>query len=101
MGVFDQMKEMGKLKQMADDAKKEATNLRAKGSSKRGYVVVGLDGEKELKHIEFSLDALKLTPEELSKMVKEAHKAAAKEIDKMLKKQLKNSGIANMLMGKQ
>lgn len=100
MGVMDNLKEANKMKQMADAAKKEAENIRATGRSKRGYATVTLDGEKNLKNIEFSDDAMNISPSELAKMVKEAHQTAAKEIDKLLKKQFKNSGLADMLMSK-
>lgn len=100
MGAFDNIKDMTKLKKMADDAKKLMETARATGISKKGYVKVTLDGEKELKNIEFSLEAMKINPEELAKCTKEAHKAAAKEVDKISKKQMKNSGLSDMLMGK-
>ena len=100
MGMMDNFKEMGKMKKMADDAKKKAESLRATGRSKRAYVSVTLDGEKRLKNIEISDDAMLLNAADLAKMVKEAHRVAAKEIDKLLKKQMKNSGLANMFMGK-
>jgi DNA-binding protein YbaB len=100
MGAFDNVKDMAKLKKMADDAKKQMETIRATGLSKKGYVKITLDGEKELKNIEFSPEAMKITPEELAKCAKEAHKAAAKDIDKSVKKQMKNSGLNDMLMGK-
>ena len=100
MGAFDNLKDMTKLKKMADDAKKMMESVRATGLSKKGYVKVTLDGEKELKNIEFSEEAMKISPDELSKCTKEAHKAAAKEVDKISKKQMKNSGLGDMLMGK-
>jgi DNA-binding protein YbaB len=100
MGMFDNVKEMGKLKQMADAAKKESATLRASGRSKRGFVTVSLDGEKNIKRLEIIQDAMSLPADELAKLIKEAHRVACKEIDKQLKKQMKNSGLANMLMGK-
>jgi DNA-binding protein YbaB len=100
MGAFDNLKDMTKLKKMADDAKKKMEEARATGVSKKGYVKVTLDGEKELKNIEFSAEAMKIAPEELAKCTKEAHKAAAKEVDKISKKQMKNSGLSDLLMGK-
>jgi DNA-binding protein YbaB len=99
MGAFDNLKDMSKFKKMADDAKKLMDDVRSTGVSKRGYVKVTLDGSKELKNIEFSADAMKIPPEELSRMTKEAHKAAAKEVDKISKKQMKTSGLAEMIMG--
>jgi DNA-binding protein YbaB len=100
MGVFDNVKDMSKLKKMADDAKKVMEEIRATGLSKRGYVKVALDGEKHLKNIEFSPEAMKITPDELAKCTKEAHRAATKEVDKLVKKQMKNSGLNDLLMGK-
>lgn len=100
MGLMDNFKDIGKLKKMADAAKKEAEVLKATGRSKRGFVTVTLDGEKHLKNIEIADEAMRIPAGELSKLVKEAHHVAAKEIDKLLKKQMKNSGLANMLMGK-
>lgn len=99
MGAFDKVKDMTKLKKMAEDAKKQMESVKATGLSKKGYVKVSLDGEKNLKNIEFSEEAMKITTEELSKCTKEAHKAAAKEIDKVMKKQMKNSGLSDLLMG--
>ncbi|NPV01888.1 MAG: YbaB/EbfC family nucleoid-associated protein [Brevinematales bacterium] len=101
MGIMDNFKEVGRIKKMADDAKKETEHLRATGRSKRGYITITLDGDKAIKSIEFSEDTANLPREELAKLTKEAHSVAVKEIDKMLKKQFKNSGLANMLMGKQ
>jgi DNA-binding protein YbaB len=100
MPAINNLKDMSKFKKMADDTKKIMEEIRATGMSKKGYVRITLDGEKELKNIEFSENALKTNPEELSKCAKEAHKAAAREIDKMVKKQMKNSGLSNFLMGK-
>lgn len=100
MGVFDNAKDMAKLKKMADDAKKVMEVIRATGVSKKGFVKVSLDGEKNLKNIEYSEEALKISVEELSKCTKEAHRAAAKEIDRLIKKQMKNSGLNDYLMGK-
>ncbi len=100
MGLMDNAKNMAKLKKMADDAKKVMSDIKATGVSKKGYVKLSLDGEKNLKNIEFSDEALKITSDELAKCTKEAHKAAAKEVDKMVKKQMKNSGLNDLLMGK-
>lgn len=99
MPGINNLKDMSKFKKMADDTKKIMEDIRATGVSKKGYVKISLDGEKGLKNIEFSEEAMKTTPEELSKCAKEAHKAAAKEIDKIVKKQMKNSGLSNFLMG--
>lgn len=99
MGAFDNIKDMTRMKKMADDAKKQMEEIRSTGVSKKGYVKVSLDGEKNLKNIEFSEDALRTNPEELAKCVKEAHKAASKEVEKIAKKQMKNSGLGEMLMG--
>ena len=99
MGAFDKVKDMSKLKKMAEDAKKQMESVKATGVSKKGYVKISLDGEKNLKNIEFSEEAMKIPTDELSKCAKEAHKAAAKEIDKVMKKQMKNSGLSDLLMG--
>ncbi len=74
--------------------------VRATGISKKGYVKITLDGEKDLRNIEFSDEALKIGKEEISKCVKEAYKAAAKEVDKIVKKHVKSSDIGNFLLGK-
>ncbi len=93
-------KELNRLRKIAEETKKTMEEIRATGISKKNYVKLTLDGEKELRSIEFSDDAMKLDKEELAKCVKEAYKAAAKEIDKIVKKQMKNSEIGNFLMGK-
>ena len=100
MPAINNLKDMTKLKKMADDTKKIMGEIRATGVSKRGYVKISLDGEKGLKNIEFSNEAMNISAEELSKCTKEAHKAAAREVDKMVKKQMKNSVLSNFLMGK-
>lgn len=100
MGMFDNFKDMTKLKQMADDAKKQAENLHATGRSKRGYVSISIDGEKHIKKVAISPEAMNLKPEDLAKHIKDAYRVGAKDIDKQLKKQMKNSNFANMLMGK-
>lgn len=100
MGAFDNFKDLGKLQKMASETKKILEEIRATGVSKKGYVKVTLDGEKNLKNIEFSEDAMSITPDDLAKCVKEAHKAAAKDSEKAMKKQSKNSGLNDLLMGK-
>jgi len=93
-------KELNRLRKMAEETKKTMESIRATGISKKSYVKITLDGEKDMKNIEFSDDALKIDKEELAKCVKEAYKAAAKEVDKIMKKQMKNSDIGNFLLGK-
>ncbi|SRR5271157_1709320 len=100
MPGINNLKDMTKFKKMADDTKKIMEEIRATGVSKKGYVKITLDGEKGLKNIEFSSNAMKTTPDDLSKCAKEAHRAAAKEVDKIVKKQMKNSGLSNFLLGK-
>ncbi len=100
MPAIESLKDMTKFKKMADDAKKVMEEIRVTGVSKRGYVKITLDGEKALKNIEFSTEALTINPDELSKCAKEAHRAAFKEVEKHVKKQMKNSGLGNFLMGK-
>ncbi len=95
MGAFDQFKDLAKMQQAAKEAEKLMEELRATGVSRKGYVKVTLDGKKGLKNIEFSDEAMKITPDELAKCVKEAHKAAGKEIDKLVKQKMKNSGLAD------
>jgi DNA-binding protein YbaB len=93
-------KDLARLKKIAEETKKAMEEIRATGISKKNYVKLTLDGEKDLKNIEFSDEAMKLDKEELAKCVKEAYKAAAKEIDKIVKKQMKTSEIGNLLLGK-
>ncbi|MGC8765758.1 MAG: YbaB/EbfC family nucleoid-associated protein [Brevinematia bacterium] len=93
-------KDLNRLRKIAEETKKTMESLRATGISKKGYVKITLDGEKDLKSVEFSDEAMKIDKEELSKCVKEAYKAAAKEIDKFVKKQMKNSEISNFLLGR-
>ncbi len=99
MGAFDNIKDLTRLKKMADDAKKVMEETRATGVSRKGIVKISLDGEKSLRSVEFSEEISRTSPEELAKLVKEAHKAAAKEIEKLNKKQMKSSGLGDMLMG--
>jgi len=93
-------KDLARLKKIAEETTKAMEEIRATGISKKNYVKLTLDGEKDLKNIEFSDEAMKLDKEELAKCVKEAYKAAAKEIDKIVKKQMKTSEIGNLLLGK-
>ncbi len=85
------------MKKMADEAKKEQESLRATGRSKRGFVTLTLDGEKNIKKLEITDGALTTSGEEIAKLVKEAHRVASKEIDKQVKKQMKKSEMAGML----
>jgi DNA-binding protein YbaB len=80
--------------------KKQLEEMRIKATSKKDYVKVTLDGEKSLKHIEFSDDAMKLSKDELAKHIKEVMKNASKELESWQKKNYKNSPVANMLQGK-
>ena len=93
-------KDLARLKKIAEETKKTMEEIRATGISKKNYVKLTLDGEKDLKNIEFSDEAMKLDKEELAKCVKEAYKAAAKEVDKIVKKQMKTSEIGNLLLGR-
>ena len=100
MGPFDNVKEMMKMRGEMSSYKKELEEHRVKTASKRDYVKITLDGEKTLKHIEFSDEAMKLSKEDLSKYVKEAMKTGTKELDAWQKKNFKNSPMAQMFQGK-
>lgn len=100
MGPFDNVKNIMKMREEMQSYKKQLEDMKVKAASKKDYVKVILDGEKTLKNIEFSDDSLKLSKEELAKCVKEAMKAASKEIESIQKKNFKNSPIAHMLQGK-
>ena len=93
-------KDLNRLRKIAEETKKTMGEIRATGISKKSYVKLTLDGEKDLKNIEFSDEAMRIDKEELAKCVKEAYKAAAREIDKIVKKQMKNSDISNFLLGR-
>lgn len=98
--MLDNMKNIMKMREEMNSYKKMLEETRVKASSKKDYVKVTLDGEKTLKQIEFSDDAMKLSKEDLAKYVREAMKTASKELESIQKKTLKNSPIANMLQGK-
>ncbi len=100
MGPFDNVKEMMKMRGEMSSYKKQLEEVRIKTASKRDYVKITLDGEKTLKHIEFSDEAMKLSKEDLSKHVKEAMKTGTKELDAWQKKNFKNSPMAQMFQGK-
>lgn len=93
-------KDLNKLRKIAEETKKTMEEIRTTGISKKGYVKITLDGEKDLKNIEISEEAMKISREELAKCIKEAYKAAAKEVDRIVKKQMKSSDLANLLLGK-
>ncbi|MGL4393936.1 MAG: YbaB/EbfC family nucleoid-associated protein [Brevinema sp.] len=95
--MLDNMKQMMKMREEMNGYKKQLEEMRIKASSKKDYVKVTLDGEKTLKHIEFSDEAMNLSKEDLAKNVKEAVKAASKELESIQKKTFKNSPIANLL----
>lgn len=100
MGPFDNVKNVMKMREEMNNYKKELESARFKAVSKKEYVKVTLDGEKTLKGIEFSDDAMKLPKEELSKHIREAFKTCSKELESWQKKQFKNSPMSNMLQGK-
>jgi len=100
MGPFDNVKNMMKMREEMNSYKKQLEDIRVKASSKRGFVKVTLDGEKTLKHIEFSDDAMKVSKEDLAKYIKDAMKTASKELESIQKKNFKNSPMANLLQGK-
>ncbi len=97
MGPFDNIKAAMKMREEMNAYRKQLEEIRFKAVSKKDYVKVTVDGEKTLKHIDFSDDAMKLPKEELSKHIKDAFKACSKEIEAWQKKNFKNSPIANML----
>lgn len=99
MGPFDNMKNMMKMRGEMNAYKKQLEEIRIKAVSKKDYVKVTLDGEKSLKHIEFSDEAMKLSKEDLTKHIKDAMKSASKELETWQKKNYKNSPIAQMLQG--
>lgn len=100
MGPFDNVKGMMKMREEMNSYKKQLEELRVKASSKREFVKVTLDGEKTLKHIEFSDEAMKLSKEDLAKYIKDVMKTASKELESIQKKNFKNSPMANLLQGK-
>lgn len=100
MGPFDNVKNVMKIREEMQSYKKQLEEMKIKAVSKKDYVTVVLDGEKTLKSIEFSDASMTLSKEELAKHVKEAMKAAIKEIESIQKKNFKNSPIAYMLQGK-
>ncbi|MGL5955547.1 MAG: YbaB/EbfC family nucleoid-associated protein [Brevinema sp.] len=100
MGPFDNMKNMMKMREEMNSYKKQLEETRFKAVSKKDYVKITLDGEKTLKHIEFSDEAMKLPKEELAKHIKETLKKCGKELESWQKKNFKNSPMANMLQGK-
>jgi len=97
MGVMGSLKDAGKMKKMADEAKKEQESLRATGRSKRGFVTLTLDGDKNIKKLDIVDNAMSVSGTELAKHIREAHRVASKEIDKQVKKQMKKSEMAGML----
>lgn len=100
MGPFDNVKNIMKMREEMNSYKKQLEETRFKAVSKKDYVKVTLDGEKTLKHIEFSDEAMKLPKEELVKHIRDAFKACNKELEAWQKKSFKNSPMANMLQGK-
>ena len=100
MGPLDNVKNMMKMREEMNSYKKQLEEIRIKTTSKKDYVKVTLDGEKTLKHLEFSDEAMKLSKEDLAKYVKEAIKAGSKELDGWQKKNFKNSPMAQMFQGK-
>ncbi|MGL4388439.1 MAG: YbaB/EbfC family nucleoid-associated protein [Brevinema sp.] len=95
--MLDNMKQMMKMREEMNTYKKQLEETRVKASSKKDYVKVTVDGEKTLKQIEFSDDAMKLSKEDLAKYVREAMKTASKELESIQKKTFKNSPMANLL----
>ncbi|MGL4677582.1 MAG: YbaB/EbfC family nucleoid-associated protein [Brevinema sp.] len=100
MGPFDNVKNMMKMREEMNSYKKQLEEARFKAVSKKDYVKITLDGEKTLKHIEFSDEAMKLPKEELAKNIKETVKKCNKELESWQKKNFKNSPMANLFQGK-
>ncbi|MGL4562788.1 MAG: YbaB/EbfC family nucleoid-associated protein [Brevinema sp.] len=98
--MLENVKQAMKMREEMNSYKKILEETKVKASSKRDYVKVTLDGEKTLKQIEFSDDAMKLSKEELAKYVREAMKTASKELEAIQKKTFKNSPMANLLQGR-
>ena len=69
MGPFDNVKNMMKMREEMNSYKKQLEEIRIKTTSKKDYVKVTLDGEKTLKHLEFSDEAMKLSKEDLAKYI--------------------------------
>ncbi|MGL4367755.1 MAG: YbaB/EbfC family nucleoid-associated protein [Brevinemataceae bacterium] len=96
MGPFDNVKNIMKMREEMNTYKSQLEEMRVKASSKKEFVKITLDGERSLKNIEFSDDAMKLSKEDLAKHIKDTMKAAAKELESIQKKNFKNSPIASM-----
>lgn len=97
MGPFDNIKDMMKMREQMNSYKKELEAMRIKASSKKDYVKITIDGERSIKHLEFSDEAMKLNKDDLAKYVKDAMKAAIKELEGIQKKNFKNSPLASLL----
>ncbi len=100
MGPFDNVKNMMKMREEMNAYKKQLEDIRFKVSSKKDYVKITLDGERTLRHIEFSDEAMSLSKEELAKQIRDAFKTCNKEVEAWQKKNFKNSPMSNMLQGK-
>lgn len=96
MGAFDNIKDAMKMREQMNTYKKELEGMRVKASSKKDYVKITIDGERNIKSLEFSDEAMKLPKEDLSKHVRETMKAAGKELEGIQKKNFKNSPLAQM-----
>lgn len=100
MGAFDNIKDAMKMREQMNGYKKELEEMRIRASSKKDYVKLTIDGERNIKNIEFSDEAMKLSKDELAKQVRETMKAANKELEGIQKKNFKNSPLAQMFQGK-
>ncbi len=89
--IFDNLKQIGQLKQQAAQFEKILRSKTVQAASPKGEIKLSLNGKMELVDIEISPDVLK--PENkayLEKLFKNAFLSAQKEVERMISTEMRS-----------
>ncbi len=89
--IFDNLKQIGQLKQQAAQFEKILRSKTVEASSPKGEIKISVNGKMELMSVEISPDVLK--PENksyLEKLFKNTFASAQREIEKMISSEMRS-----------
>lgn len=90
--MFDQLKDLYKMKKQMDEIKKQLDTITVEGESKKAVVKVLVSGSMEVRDVIFSEDFKNYTAAELGKLTKEAAGNAFEKAQKQAASQMSNMG---------
>ncbi|HYF97684.1 MAG TPA: YbaB/EbfC family nucleoid-associated protein [Coxiellaceae bacterium] len=81
--MFDQLKDLYKLKKQADEMQRQLAQEQVSGQSKNGAVTITLDGTQEVKNVSVSTEA-QLTAQQMETDIKQALDDAQHKLKSLL-----------------